>query len=240
MKKKISLVILFIALVLIICLTYFALTYKGIRVDINKKNYQTIEEISENITNEEASTLYNIYLNKERHKLKVAYDLEKEEDITSLKVFVYLDGTLIFNDTVIDEVSGNVNEIWVQDKYYNYFKLKTSDFKIITSQKNDYLVFRIAKVNNSISEYYYVINASGDILNEEAILRLDTSKIYVNKNGKALNVFYDDNLQVMAKVEDNVIYALIPNDHILEEYKIKINNEKIVKELENTYEVKLK
>ena len=74
----------------------------------------------------------------------------------------------------------------------------------------------------------------------ENVLVYDEALEYSNITDEDFDIFYADDKQVLAKVEDNHIYALEEKEEdnlILEEYIYTIKSDKAEKELINTYEV---
>ena len=93
-------------------------------------------------------------------------------------------------------------------------------------------------IENS-KEEYYVWNVNRDSILKNIIV-YDESRNYTSTIEEPLNMFYDSERQILAKVEDNRIYALEEKEEdnlILEEYIYTIKSDKAQKELVNTYEV---
>ena len=93
-------------------------------------------------------------------------------------------------------------------------------------------------IENS-KEEYYVWNVNRDSILKNIIV-YDESRNYTSTTEEPLNMFYDSERQILAKVEDNEIYVLeqeqLEEIIVLQEYKYIIENNKANKELIHTYE----
>ena len=88
-----SFFILIGALTGIIWGTIYILNNNGIEKEEIKKSKKTIEKVTSNENQSNLSEIYNIYLNNEKHKLKLEYQLMTKVDETlGLELFVYFDG----------------------------------------------------------------------------------------------------------------------------------------------------
>ncbi len=233
MKKFLSLIILIGALWITITLTCNILTDNGIKVDVKTKDNKIISKVSSNEVGDMLSDVFNIYLNEVRYKLKIDYTFNTLDDETvNLELKVYFDGKEILSKVVGTNINKELEEFKNED-IVNKVLLTENSFKIINREK-DYLFIKIGYLDGHGE--YYVFNNKGTILNEDVILAYDNNN-YVDENNVALNIFYDDNYYV--KFDNNEVWVLeLEDDKTLKfkEYKYNINNDKINKELINTYD----
>src|SRR5699024_11108393 len=120
----------------------------------------------------------------------------------------------------------------------NELLIKESNLKIINSDK-DYLLVEVFTNIDSLKGEYFIWNASRKAILEN-VLVYDEALEYSNITDEDFDIFYADDKQVLAKIEDNHIYALEEKEEenlILEEYIYTIKSDKAEKELINTYEV---
>ncbi|MCM1052582.1 MAG: hypothetical protein NC483_01205 [Ruminococcus sp.] len=234
MKKFLSLIILIGSLWFIITLTCNILTDNGIKVDVKTKENRIIGKVSSNEVDNMLSDVFNIYLNEVRYKVKIDYTFNVlEDETTNLELKIYFDGKEILSKVVGVNVVKDLEEPFRNEDIINKVLLTEDSFKIINSDK-DYLSIKIGYLNNYGE--YYLFNNKGNLLNEKAILAYD-NKNYVNENDELLDIFYENNYYV--KFLDNEMFVLeLENGKNLKfkEYKYNINNNKINKELINTYE----
>lgn len=238
MKRKVCLIILVIFILFIAGVTTYALMNREIKDTVTKTNKKDIELVNESVNKEEATILFNVYLNDVRHKFKISYDIEKDEKKDSLKINVYFDGRKILNKVVIADLKVNdLNKIW-SDKTYQILKKGVNNLKRIVSEDSEFLLFEISSINSSTTLEYFVLNSEGSLLDKKGILARDSKKIYESENESDLNIFYDD-AYLMAKIDGDTIYALVEKVEnkklVIEEYKYKIKENQFEKELIMTY-----
>ena len=234
--KKISGIILILALTGITCLTIFTLTHKNIRSEEKKTSSKTIEKISTNITKNEMSEIYNVELNNKRRKLKTTYQVTFRDNMASMKLIIYLDGYKILEKDIAANIPANSMETLINNETVaNYIQLSESSIEIISSD-SEYLLLSIYSNLDNLKEEYYVWNNDGELLIKD-LLAYDESKVYTSS--EALNFFYDSSRQQLAKVEDNKIYALEEKEEdglILEEMVYEIKENEVSKEQINIYQ----
>lgn len=241
--KKVCLLILFIILTGIISLTIYTLTHQDIKGDKVMHNVKEIEKASTNMTENELSEIYNIELNGKRHRLKNTYRVTFDNKIAKINLTLYLDGfELLSMDIESNFKATKIEEIF-NENIENKFKIEKTDIEIIKGDK-DYLLILLKSNIDNYKEEYIVLNEEGKILLDN-ILVYEENNYYVDSNGEELAIFYDDEIQLQAKIEDNKIYSLkkiVKEDSItFEEYVYTIKKNKVKKELINTYEnIKLK
>lgn len=244
MKRKVCFVVLVVFISFIAGVTTYTLMNKGIKDTVTKVNKKEIELVNENVNKDEASILFNVYLNDVRHKFKITYDVEKEEKKSLLKASIYFDGRNILNKVVINDLKvTDLNKIW-SDKTYESLKKGVNELKRLVSDSNEFLLFEISSINSNTTLEYFVLNTEGILLDKKGILARDSKKAYESESGEALNIFYDDSY-LMAKINDDTIYTLVEKTEnkklVIEEYRYKIKKNEFEKELVMTYSnVKLK
>lgn len=234
--KKIWIVILLLILAGITTLTVYTLTHMDILGSERVIKVKSIEKASTNMTRNELSEIFNIQLNGKRHKLKFNYYINFE-DTTSINLVIYLDG----NSLLEKELITNLKEKDIAEVFNNEtvdeLRIKESNLKIMKSEDQDFILVDIYTNLERLKEEYYIWNDEGKIL-LEGLLAFDNSLDLTYEEDT--NIFYDDEQQLLAKIEDNTIYSLELKEqedmYIFEEYEYKIENDKITKELINTYE----
>ena len=238
--KKISLLfILIIVLVGITTLTTYTLMHQDIKGEETIKKIKSIEKATSNMTSNELSEIYNIELDGKRHKLKCVYRVNFEKKEASINLVLYLDGFEILNKEIEDNFKAEKIEEIFNDESDNELLIKESNLKIINSDK-DYLLVEVFSNIDSLKGEYFIWNANRKAILEN-VLVYDEALEYSNITDEDFDIFYADDKQVLAKIEDNHIYALEEKEEdnlILEEYIYTIKNDKAQKELINTYEVK--
>lgn len=240
MKKVVSFIILILAILGICIFTGYTLTHKGIREGVQQNPLKKIEKVTSNVSNERATDVYNVYLNRIKHKLKVEY-VYKEGKV---ELDFYFDGVKIFNDVVFESEDQSIEEILANSLFEN-IKIDETKLQILESEDNYYLLIQILYHLAGEKEYYYIYDSEGKLLNEEGILVYDSKTEYVSSEDTILDIFYSNELQIMAKVENNQIYAIEAKtdkeEMILEEYIYQIHDGKLEKNLIETYrEIKIK
>ncbi len=236
MKKVISIIILVLALSGIIFITSYALTHKGIKEVTNVRVTKAIEKATTNKTNARLTDIYNIYLNKKRHKLKTEYLLTEIDNVSKITLTIYWDGDSIYQSDIISTLKDE--QLLENDIFKNNYALDIKSFRVLKDEENEYLLIDVKyNIPNEI-EKYYVFDNKGKSLISEGILVYDSSKVYSSED-EDLNVFYDNERQVLANILKNQIYCLEleteEDNNKLKEYKITISDGKIKKELEATY-----
>lgn len=233
--KKISLAILIIGVISITTLTIYTLTHKQIEDSEKVIKIKSIEKASSNMTEHELSEIYNVELNGKRHRLKSNYRLNFLEDKTELNLTLYLDGFEILQMVVDDDIKAKTIDEVFNENENSFPKIEEDSIKII-KEDQDYL---LVSIESNTKEEYFVWNSKGDNLIKN-LLVYDESINYISTTEEPLAIFYDEEKQIMAKIEDNEIYALEAKEEkeniIIEEYKYQIKKNKVKKELINTYE----
>lgn len=239
MKRLFSLILLVVAVSGLIYITHYTLNNKGIRTEVKRKESSTIEKVSSNITNSNSSEIYNIYLNNERHKVKIEYQLvNRSEEEIGLTLYVYFDGKNALEREVVHSVNyTSVIDLMKDDTISNIIQINEKRFLNLKDDSMEYLVIDVGIYEEDSKRFYYILNGNGDVLNEEGILKSDTSKIYMIENDLFEN-YYDD--MTLAKLDNNTIWALEEksqkkNLNLLEN-KYYIKDGKLEKELIKTYE----
>ena len=237
--KKISLAILFITLTIIIALTTYTLFHQEIAGSEAVMKIKSIEKATSNMTLNELSETYNIELNQKRHKLKSVYFLDSANENT-LNLTLYLDGFEILNMNLESNMNVDTMEEVFDEEKINYSQINEEDIFIMKTDQ-DYLLIKISSNINSLKEQYFVWNDKRKEIIKNVLL-YDEDKKYESTTKEDLTMFYDEERQVLAKFEDNKIYALEEKETeeslVLEEYIYTINKSEAQKELINTYEIK--
>ncbi len=234
--KKLSICILIIMLIGITALTTFTLMNQKIEDTQVVKKVKSVEKATSNLTENELNEVYNINLNGKRHRLKCNYLVTFENSSASIYLRLYLDGFEIYTGLVDDDFKANdIDEVFSKEN--NYLTIEEEDIKVL-NEDNDYLLVEISSDLDHLKKEYFVWNEKRDPILEH-ILVLDESIIYESVAEE--NIFYDEDTQTLAKIEDNEIYSLEEKEEedtlYLEEYVYKIGKNKYQKELKNTYEV---
>lgn len=234
--KKIWIVILLLVLAGITTLTVYTLTHMDILGSERVIKVKSIEKASTNMTRNELSEIFNIQLNGKRHKLKFNYYVDFE-DTTNINLVVYLDGDVLLEKELITNLKEkDIAEVF-NNETVDELRIKESNLKIMKSEDQDFILVDIYTNLERLKEEYYIWNDEGEIL-LEGLLAFDNSLDFTYEEDT--NIFYDDEQELLAKIEDNTIYSLELKEqedmYIFEEYEYKIENDKITKELINTYE----
>ena len=237
--KKASLVILIIFTLGIMTLTIYTLTHQEIKGSQEIRKTKSIEKASSNMTTNELNEIYNIELNGKRHRLKCNYYVTFEDNIATVDLTLYLDGFEILNKELAQNVEAEqIEEIFDSEGEMDYLRIKEENITILKTDE-DYLLLNIYSNIDSVKEEYFVWNTNKEPILEN-ILVYDEAINYASTSDEELNIFYDENRQVLAKIEDNEIYALEQKENednlIIEEYLYTIKNNKVDKEKINTYE----
>lgn len=234
--KKIWIVILLLVLAGITTLTVYTLTHMDILGSERVIKVKSIEKASTNMTRNELSEIFNIQSNGKRHKLKFNYYVDFE-DTTNINLVVYLDGDVLLEKELITNLKEKEIAEVFNNETVDELRIKESNLKIMKSEDQDFILVDIYTNLERLKEEYYIWNDEGEIL-LEGLLAFDNSLDFTYEEDT--NIFYDDEQQLLAKIEDNTIYSLELKEqedmYIFEEYEYKIENDKITKELINTYE----
>lgn len=234
--KKIWIVILLLVLAGITTLTVYTLTHMDILGSERVIKVKSIEKASTNMTRNELSEIFNIQLNGKRHKLKFNYYVDFE-DTTNINLVVYLDGDVLLEKELITNLKEKEIAEVFNNETVDELRIKESNLKIMKSEDQDFILVDIYTNLERLKEEYYIWNDEGKIL-LEGLLAFDNSLDLTYEEDT--NIFYDDEQELLAKIEDNTIYSLELKEqedmYIFEEYEYKIENDKITKELINTYE----
>lgn len=237
MKNVISLSILIIFIIAITTFTVYTLTHKEIKDTQTITKTKTIEKATSNMTDTELNETYNIQINGKRHRLKTNYRLVSFDDKSAIILTLYLDGFEIYTNQITAALDiQSLSEIFssIDD---NPLIIADTDIQILDLDQ-DYLLVNIHSDIEGLKEEYYVWTDDRKSILAE-VLRYDESIVYVGLEDEELTMFYDQDEQILAKVEDNVIYALesleTEEGIVLEEYTYTIKNEEVTKELINTY-----
>lgn len=239
MKRLFSLILLVVVISGLIYITHYTLNNKGIRTEVKRRESSAIEKVSSNMTKNNLSEIYNIYLNNERHKVKIEYQLvNKSDKEIGLTLYVYFDGkNALEREVVYSSNYNSVIDLMKDDTISNIIQINEKRFWNLKDDSREYLVIDVGIYGEDSKRLYYILNGSGDILNEEGILKSDTSKIYMIDDDLFEN-YYDD--MTLAKLDNNIIWALEEktqkkNLNLLEN-KYYIKDGKLEKELIKTYE----
>ena len=234
--KKIWIVILLLVLAGITTFTVYTLTHMDILGSERVIKVKSIEKASTNMTRNELSEIFNIQLNGKRHKLKFNYYVDFE-DTTNINLVVYLDGDVLLEKELITDLKEKEIAEVFNNETVDELRIKESNLKIMKSEDQDFILVDIYTNLERLKEEYYIWNDEGKIL-LEGLLAFDNSLDLTYEEDT--NIFYDDEQELLAKIEDNTIYSLELKEqedmYIFEEYEYKIENDKITKELINTYE----
>lgn len=234
--KKIWIAILLLVLAGITTLTVYTLNHMDILGSERVIKVKSIEKASTNMTRNELSEIFNIQLNGKRHKLKFNYYVDFE-DTTNINLVVYLDGDVLLEKELITNLKEKEIAEVFNNETVDELRIKESNLKIMKSEDQDFILVDIYTNLDHLKEEYYIWSDEGKVLLED-LLVFDNSLDFTYKEDR--NIFYDDEQQLLAKIEDNTIYSLElkekEDSYIFEEYEYKIKDNKMTKELINTYE----
>ena len=235
--KKISISILIIALIGISTLTVYTLTHQNVKGDQVIRKVKSIEKATSNMTENELSETYNVELNGKRHRLKCVYLVVFEKKEVKINLTLYLDGFEIYNkDIENNSKAKTIEEVFEEN---SNLRIEEANIQIIESDKDYLLIDMITNLKDE-KEEYFVWNDKRNVVLENILVYDQTLKYDYETEEE--NIFYDEEKQVLAKIEDNTIFALEEKEEedttILEEYKYTIKNNKAEKELINRYEPK--
>lgn len=205
-----SFLILIVALAGIIWGTVFVLNNNGLKKEEKKEIRKVIEKVTSNETTSNLSEIYNIYLNNEKHKVKLEYQLTTRFDETlSTILYIYFDGKKCLDMEVssLQEVA-NIHDVFSNEVVGPNISVNESSFVILKENEIEYLLVNVGVNDDSIRKYYYLINNNGDIMYDKGILVSDSNKDYLINEGEPFNNYYDSENKTLAKIEGNDIYAL--------------------------------
>ncbi len=250
MKKVVSFVVLVLVMSSIIILTIYTLNNKGVKEDVQGKVGRKIENVTTNMTDNSLNEIYNVYLNNQRHKLKLEYSINKnkENNMISGTLLIYIDGVRIIRENVINDIQAeDIESLFSNVDVDNYVRIDMNNIQILKENNQEYLLIRMGVLDkDKVIEKYYLFDDKGESLIEDGLLIRNDQEYIVNKDGKDLNVFYESfEGQLRVKREGNIFYALILEEKeenlVLNEYKYYFKNDKLNKELITTHEnVKIK
>lgn len=237
-----SFFILIGALTGIIWGTIYILNNNGIEKEEIKKSKKTIEKVTSNENQSNLSEIYNIYLNNEKHKLKLEYQLMTKVDETfGLELFVYFDGkNVLEREVFIPENIIDIHTVFLIDEISSNIKINESNFRIINENDKEFLLIQVGMMIGSTKKYFYIIDNNGDLKNDNGILISDSSKEYLMENNELFVNYYNYEEKTLAKLDNNDIYALEEKTGKkgldLIEYKYYLKEGKLVKDKIQIYE----
>lgn len=236
--KKTCLIILVIALIGITTITIYTLANQEIKGTQEIKKTKSIEKASSNLTENELNEIYNVELNGKRHRLKSNYRVVLEEEYAKITLTLYLDGFEIHTQDIMTNLDLKEIEKNFQDQINNFETISEENIKIIKTDQ-DYLAVSITSNIENLKEEYFIWTSSGDNLLKNVVIYDEGTK-YVSTTEEALDIFYDDEKEIMAKIEDNEIYAIeradVDDTIVLEEKVYTLKKVKVEEKKLNTYE----
>lgn len=236
--KKTCLIILVIALIGITTITIYTLANQEIKGTQEIKKTKSIEKASSNLTENELNEIYNVELNGKRHRLKSNYRVVLEDKFAKITLTLYLDGFEIHTQDIMTNLDLKEIEKNFQDQINNFETISEENIKIIKTDQ-DYLAVSITSNIENLKEEYFIWTSSGDNLLKNVVIYDEGTK-YVSTTEEALDIFYDDEKEIMAKIEDNEIYAIeradVDDTIVLEEKVYTLKKVKVEEKKLNTYE----
>lgn len=204
-----SILILIGALIAIIWGTNYILNNNGLKKQEKNEVKHTIEKVTSNETSNNLSEIYNIYLNNEKHKVKMEYQLlQKSEESLYILLYIYFDGKKSLEMEVASPIeTSTIHSAFLNENIGDNIKISESSFKILKEKDTEYLLVNIGVIDSSIKKYYYIINNNGDIVNNKGILVSDSNKDYLMGEHE-FNNYYDLDNKTLARVDGNEIFAL--------------------------------
>lgn len=236
-----SIVILVIGIVGIVWGTIYILNNNGLKKQEKQETKKIIEKVTTNENRTNLSEIYNIYLNNEKHKVKIEYQIMNRSDESLYTIlYIYFDGKKsLEKDFVSLQDVATIKELFVLEDSLN-LKITENDFKILKGEETEYLLVNVGIIDDTYKYYYYLINNNGDIIDDKGILVKNSSKDYLDSEGNSFDGYYNIEEKTLAKVEDNVIYALEEKREKkkinLVEYKYYFKDKKLNKEKVKVYE----
>ena len=236
--KKTSIIILVVALIGIMTITIYTLANQEIKGAQEIIKTKSIEKASSNLTENELNEIYNVELNGKRHRLKSNYRVVLEETYAKITLTLYLDGFEILNKDIITNLDLKDIEKKFQEQISNFETISEENIKIIKTDQ-DYLAVSITSQIENLKEEYFVWTSNGDNLLKNIVI-YDEGVKYFSTTEKPLDIFYDNEKEVLAKIEDNEIYAIqradINDMVVLEEKIYTLKKGKVHEKKINTYE----
>lgn len=236
--KKTCLIILVIALIGITTITIYTLANQEIKGTQEIKKTKSIEKASSNLTENELNEIYNVELNGKRHRLKSNYRVVLEDKFAKITLTLYLDGFEIHTQDIMTNLDLKEIEKNFQDQINNFETISEENIKIIKTDQ-DYLAVSITSNIENLKEEYFIWTSSGDNLLKNVVIYDEGTK-YVSTTEEALDIFYDDEKEIMAKIEDNEIYAIeradVDDTIVLKEKVYTLKKGKVEEKKLNTYE----
>ena len=231
MKKVLSVILFVIVVTSITLLTIYTLSHRGERQVINHNINTKPENVGSNMTDNNLSDIYSLYLNNQKHKLKFEYVVTFNKDIANTEFNLYLDGKNVINEEIIDKYSAsNIKELFNKEEIKE-IRLDLNDFNIVKYDDIEYILIKIKyKLQNKDKEEYFLFNDNGELLINNLLYK-DTS---INYSSKDNEIYYEDN--TLAKFEDNILYSLEYYKGTITEYKYYIKDNELQKEEINKYE----
>ncbi len=250
MKKVVSFIILVLAIGGISFLTVYTLNHREVKEDIKEKINRQIENVTFNMTENNLSEIYNVYLNNQRHKLKLEYNITFNKDVgTGMgDLVVYIDGGKVISENVINNIEAlNIDSLFMDSLVDSYVRIDMNNLEIIKENNKEYLLIKVGSLDkDKIKEKYYLFNDKGESLINNGIFIRDDNNYLVDSEDNNLNIFYDVGAgQVRVKREGNTFYALVLEEVekklVLNEYKYYFKDDKLEKELISTHQdIKIK
>lgn len=236
-----SFLILVGALTGIILGTNYILNNNGLKKIEKKETKHTIEKITSNENKTNLTEIYNIYLNKEKHKVKIEYQIMNRSDGSLFTIlYIYFDGkkSLEREFIALQDVT-TIKEVFAFEESLNV-KIDDSDFKILKEEEKEYLLINVGLIEEFTRNYYFIINDNGDIVDDKGILVNNRAYNYLMNSGEEFSNYYDNDNKTLAKIDSNYIYALEEKQDKkklnLVEYKYYLKNGKLKKEEIQVYE----
>lgn len=234
-----SFLILIVTLTGIILGTNYILNNNGLKKVEKKETKHTIEKVTSNENKSNLTEIYNIYLNKEKHKVKVEYQIMNRSDGSLFTIlYIYFDGKKsLEREFIVLQEEDSIEKIFLLEDSLNV-KIKENDFKILKDEEKEYLLINVGLIEESVKNYFFVINNNGDVINDKGILVSDNTLHYLTSSGEEFSNYYDNN--TLAKIVDNDIYVLEEKQDKkklnLIEYKYYLTEGKLKKEKIQVYE----
>ena len=170
--------------------------------------------------------------------MKSNYRVVLEDKFAKITLTLYLDGFEIHTQDIMTNLDLKEIEKNFQDQINNFETISEENIKIIKTDQ-DYLAVSITSNIENLKEEYFIWTSSGDNLLKNVVIYDEGTK-YVSTTEEALDIFYDDEKEIMAKIEDNEIYAIERADAddtiVLEEKVFTLKKGKVEEKKLNTYE----
>ncbi len=240
MKKVFSVILFIIATTGIIVLTVYTLNHREERQNINHVVNKQPEKVGSNMTDNNLSEIYSLYLNNQKHKLKFEYIITfREDDLTAEGIFhLYLDGKGVISENILTGfIAADIKELFNDEEIKNTILLDINDFMIVKYDDIEYILCKIVyNLKGNIKEEYFIFNDKGDKLLDKVLIK-DSNINYISEDNEEF--YYENN--TLAKFEDNYLYSLEYKKGVITEYKYYIKNDELQKEEINSYQnIKIK